>query len=339
MIDFTGLPQTKKAYGGANGSKISVIYNGERYMLKFPPLASKNDAMSYSNSCISEYLGCHIFESVGIPVQETLLGTYRVGDVDKIVVACKDFTSPGVTLQDFASLKNQAISSSLSGYGTELADIQDAIFTQTSIDPIAVTERFWDMFVVDALIGNWDRHNGNWGFLYNELCDDMVLAPVFDCGSCLYPQIDSDMMRSVLSDHNEMHKRIFSIPTSAIKVNNRKINYFTFLSSLKEPECNAALERIMPRIDLGKISEIIEGVECIDNLTKEFYNTMLSQRKTLILDHATELLAVHEQVPVHVSERSKKRGIDDVIDTALKSASCRQAEMTPDIECHRAQEH
>ena len=51
--------------------------------------------MSYSNSCFSEYLGCQIFEIIGIPVQKTLLGTFTVKGVEKIVVACGDFTRPG----------------------------------------------------------------------------------------------------------------------------------------------------------------------------------------------------------------------------------------------------
>jgi len=50
VIDFTGLPKRNKMYAGANGSKISVIYNGEQYMLKFPLLPTKNKEMSYSNS-------------------------------------------------------------------------------------------------------------------------------------------------------------------------------------------------------------------------------------------------------------------------------------------------
>jgi hypothetical protein len=29
--------QNNKTYAGANGGKISVLYNGEQYMLKFPP--------------------------------------------------------------------------------------------------------------------------------------------------------------------------------------------------------------------------------------------------------------------------------------------------------------
>lgn len=76
MIDFTNLPVRNKTYAGANGSKISVLYNGELYMLKFPAVPAVNKQMSYANDCVSEYLGCHIFESIGIPVQKTILGTY-----------------------------------------------------------------------------------------------------------------------------------------------------------------------------------------------------------------------------------------------------------------------
>ena len=32
MIDFTNMPARKKTYAGANGSKISVIYENELYM-------------------------------------------------------------------------------------------------------------------------------------------------------------------------------------------------------------------------------------------------------------------------------------------------------------------
>ena len=106
MIDFTNCQQKKKAYSGANGNKLSIIYNNELYMLKFPSEAKKNPELSYSNSCISEYIGCKIFDSVGIPTQEVLLGTFNSVKGQKVVVACKDFTVNGDTLQDFASLKN-----------------------------------------------------------------------------------------------------------------------------------------------------------------------------------------------------------------------------------------
>ncbi len=34
--------------------------------------------------------GCHIYESIGIPVQKTLLGTFTVKGKEKIVVVCRD---------------------------------------------------------------------------------------------------------------------------------------------------------------------------------------------------------------------------------------------------------
>lgn len=290
MIDFTNAVQKNKTYAGANGSKISVLYNDEQYMLKFPPFPTVNKEMSYTNSCISEYIGCKVFESVGIPVQETVIGTYTSKGKEKVVVACKDFTSQGITLQDFASLKNRIIDSERNGYGTELTDILSTIDEQTAMDSETLKTRFWDMFIVDALIGNWDRHNGNWGFLYNNATDQVTLAPVFDCGSSLYPQADEDLVKKILSDKNELNHRIFDIPLSAITYNGKKINYFKFLSEGKFPDCNKALKRIASRIDMKKIYEIIDNTPTITELQKEFYKTMLTARKERILDFSLNKL-------------------------------------------------
>lgn len=290
MIDFTNAVQKNKTYAGANGGKISVLYNGEQYMLKFPPFPTINKEMSYTNSCISEYIGCKVFESAGIPVQETVIGTYTSKGKEKVVVACKDFTSQGITLQDFASLKNRIIDSERNGYGTELADILSTIDEQTAMDSETLKTRFWDMFIVDALIGNWDRHNGNWGFLYNNATDEVTLSPVFDCGSSLYPQADEDLMKKILSDKNELNHRIFDIPLSAITYNGKKINYFKFLSEGKFPDCNKALKRIANRIDIKKIYEIIDNTPTITELQKEFYKTMLTARKERIIDFSLNKL-------------------------------------------------
>lgn len=284
MIDFTNSIKKNKAYAGANGSKIAVVYNGEQYMLKFPPFPTINKGISYTNSCISEYIGCKIFESVGIPVQETILGTYTSNGKTKIVVACKDFTKPGITIQDFASLKNRIIDSERNGYGIDLADILSTIEAQTSIDSELLKTRFWDTFIVDALIGNWDRHNGNWGFLYNANTDEVSLAPVFDCGSSLYPQADESIMQAVLNDKNELNHRVFDMPLSAITYNGKKINYFKFISAAEFAECNEVLKRITSRIDMEKIFEIIDSTPSITELQKDFYKVMLSERKEHILD-------------------------------------------------------
>lgn len=284
MIDFTNLPTRKKAYGGANGSKLSVIYNDELYMLKLPMHALKNPNLSYTNSCTSEYLGCHIFNMLGVKAQETLLGTYEYHGKVRTVVACKDFTSPGVVIMDFASVKNQIIDSASNGYGTELSDLLDAIDKQTAVDPKVLKERFWDMFVIDAFIGNWDRHNGNWGFLYNQETDQMEIAPIYDCGSALFPQIDDELIKKVLSSKSEMNARVFDMPTSAILVDGKRANYYKLITSKAYKDCTDAVKRIAPRIDLAKINKLIDSVEQLSNLQKEFLKKILKMRKELILD-------------------------------------------------------
>ena len=87
MIDFTNcriIPG--RAYNGANGSKIAVSYDGEIYMLKFPPSGDRKPTeLSYTNSCISEHIASSIFNMLGIPAQETILGNYTVKGKTKTV--------------------------------------------------------------------------------------------------------------------------------------------------------------------------------------------------------------------------------------------------------------
>lgn len=285
MIDFSNcriLPG--RAYNGANGSKIAVSYNGEIYMLKFPPSGTgKLTELSYTNSCISEHIASSIFGLLGIPAQETMLGTYLVKGKEKLVCACKDFTAGRKRLFDFCSIKNTVLDSDSNGSGTELDDVMDAIDKQQYIPPQKLREHFWDMFVVDALLGNFNRHNGNWGFLYDDIKDEAEIAPVFDCGSCLLPQADERVMKKVLENEAELHARVFQFPMSAIKRNGRKINYYDFLIRAENGDANNALKRIEPRIDLKQLSLFIDQVPGISDLQKEFYQTYLRARFDLII--------------------------------------------------------
>ena len=74
---------------------------------------------------------------------------------EKPVCACKDFVTAGKRLFDFCSIKNTVLDSDSNGTGTELADIIDK---QAYVSPVLLREHFWSMFVVDALLGNFDRH-------------------------------------------------------------------------------------------------------------------------------------------------------------------------------------
>lgn len=287
-MDFTNCKRIKgRAYNGANGKKISIEYNGKQYMLKFPPSGKdKPTDLSYTNSCFSEHIGSSIFNLLGIEAQNTILGTFTVAENEKIVCACEDFTADGSLLFDFCSIKNTIIDSEREGRGTELEDILETIEKQQFVDSEKLLNRFWDTFIVDALLGNFDRHNGNWGFLYNPKNEQSRLAPVFDCGSCLLPQADAKVMEKVLVDEDEMNARIYCFPTSAIHLDGRKINYYDFLSSGVNKDCNKALYRIMERIDFDEINSLINNVEYASDLQKTFYKSYIRSRYDRILNEA-----------------------------------------------------
>lgn len=299
MIDFTNCRVIPgRAYNGANGSKIAVEYNGEAYMLKFPPSAEgKPTDLSYTNSCISEHIASSIFNMLGIKAQETMLGTFTVREKEKLICACKDFTAGGKRLFDFCSIKNTILDSDSSGSGTELSDILDTIDKQRYVSPTLLREHFWNMFIADALLGNFDRHNGNWGFLYDDTKSETEIAPVFDCGSCLLPQADDKVMRKVLDNEDELRARVFQFPTSAIKLNGRKINYYDFLSRADNVDADEALMRIAPRISMEQIESFIDRVPGISDLQKEFYKVYINARHNLIILPAMEMLSQEEAGP------------------------------------------
>lgn len=283
--DFTNCRRIPgKAYNGANGKKIAVEYNGDVYMLKFPPSAdNKPTELSYTNSCISEYIASHIFNMLGIRCHETILGTFKISGKEKIVCACKDFTADGKELFDFCSIKNTVIDSEHGGTGTELTDLLETIEKQEYVSPQILTEHFWNVFVVDSLLGNFDRHNGNWGFLYDRNTEKAEIAPVYDCGSCLLPQADENTMKKVLENETELESRVYRFPTSALKLNNVKINYYEFLMNTDNADCKDAVERIVPRIDIDEIKEFIDTVPYITDMQKEFYKTYITARYEKII--------------------------------------------------------
>lgn len=71
---------------------------------------------NYSNNVFSEYIGCHIFQALGVPSQNTVIGTYEVesGNV-KIVVGCEDFTTERYRLHEFQGVQNSFLDSETVG--------------------------------------------------------------------------------------------------------------------------------------------------------------------------------------------------------------------------------
>ena len=101
-------------------------------------------------------------------------------------------------------------------------------------------------------------------------------------------------MQTVLTDKEALNLRIYRFPTSAIKLNGNKINYYDFLSSAEYEDCNQAVRHIYERADMNKISAFIDGVPYIFDLQKEFYKRYIAARRDLILRPVFEMTELTE---------------------------------------------
>lgn len=305
-MDFTKDYENNKmlkVYGGANGGKTGVRINGKNYMLKFPPLNKFLDDASYTNSCISEDIGCRILKILGMDSQNTMLGIVIKNGKEKVCVACEDFEITGFRLYEFSKIKNDDIDTSSNGMNTELEEILNTIETQRFLPPEEVRSYFWNLFIADALLGNFDRHNGNWGFLLNEELGIAKLSPVYDCGSCLYAGANEEKMIEILNSKHEMDNRIYVMPRSAIKLKSKKIDYYKFLTTTDNPDCLQAIETVTSKIDFAKINDIIEQTPLISEIAKTFYKTMLKKRYEKILLPAFERA---KELPSFKKEKRKQ---------------------------------
>lgn len=277
MIDFTNAIEEFNNYKGSEKKK-TLIYNNKKYLVKFPdPIREKNRNISYINNAFSEYIGSNIFKIVGFKTQNTVLGKYEYNGKEKIVCACEDFTDNENVLYEF---ENLALSTNPDKkIETELNDIMEVIKESKMIDTESTKQKFWDMFIIDSLIGNTDRHNGNWGFLLNKITGEVKFSPIYDCGSCLNPMIEDDEIRKI----NETELKNLAINCySCLKENGKKINYITFIKQMKNEECNNAIKRIFININMDEISKFIDTIECMSDLRKNFYKEIIAQRYEII---------------------------------------------------------
>lgn len=206
----------------------------------------------------------------GFNTQKIILGLYHYHDKEKIVCACEDFTDDTHELYEF---ENLALSINPDKkIGTDFLEILEVLKNMPDSE---ILTKFLDMFIVDAFIGNTNRHNGNWGFLYNKKDGIMEFAPIYDNGSCLNPIFED---REIEKLDNIEFKNIAYNVYSCLKIDNKRIHYFDFIKTMNNSLCNDALIRVFPKIDIHKIREFIRNIEGMSDVRKKFYMEVLNFR-------------------------------------------------------------
>lgn len=325
MYNFNSCETSNRHYGGNAGAKLGIVFQGDNWILKFPQSTRGNrtQEISYTTNSLSEYLGSKIYESLDIPVHETLLGVYA----GKIVVACKDFIKDGESLLEFNKIKNTFFpgmdellpNASSSGASTDIDEIKivmdhNSVFQE---NPLA-RERFWDMFVVDALIGNQDRNNGNWGFIQHE-DHSLTLAPVYDNGNSFANKAGDEKMQRMVDNQEILKHSALNTCVCVFSKDDKPINPYKYIKGKEDPELQDAILRIVPRIDLNRIDSIIDdipeefaGINVISEVRRTYYKELISVR------YHDVLLPVFQECSILNRGKQGSVNMDSAVDRMLR---------------------
>ena len=297
MIEIRNLDTveiTNKGYGGHSGSKLVVLIDNKNYLLKYPNFLKKIN--NYTTSPLSEYIGSHIYEIIGIDTHKTILG---IKD-NKLVVACLDFLKSTEEIIDFNAIKNNYnenietffINRHLSQFEKN-DSIESIIYLMNNnyyfkkVPELKI--RFWDMFIVDAFINNNDRNEANWGLIYDKELNTLKLAPVYDNGASFYGKSDDTKLESILNDEFKFKQMAYDSAISVYTLNDKIINPLKFIESMNFKDCNDALIRLFPKIDMNKIKELFLNIEekydniiIFSKVQKEVYYKVLEYRYNIL---------------------------------------------------------
>lgn len=267
-------------YGGSEKKRTVILDDGKQYLLKFPdPTREVNREISYINNAVSEYIGCHIFKQLGFEVQETILGTFTdERGKEKVACACRDIRENGDVLHEAENLNLEFLDDT---NDLTFHSVHELLYSLYDLDSDMAFREYCNRFIVDAFLGNTDRHNGNWGIIENG--NNLKMAPVYDCGSSLSPLLSDDEFSERLAVNEAMNAK------SVIQdENGRRIHYRDYLMSGVNADVNRALAEIVPKINIEQIHKIIDDIPYIKAERKDFYKHLLDVRYERVLIPALE---------------------------------------------------
>lgn len=322
IIDLNNCENSSRngRYGGMAGSKEGIIFNNDYWIVKYSKSTKSMDIddLSYTTSPLSEYIGSHIYKILGYDVHETFLG-YRN---NKVVVACKDFCDDKTELREIRTLKNiynedlqKRLETELDSTGsTHMVDFQE-LMIHLEYNPVlsqvpGLKERFWECAIIDLLINNNDRNNGNWGLLYRD--GSYSIAPVFDNGASFSNKLGELKINDILCHKQKLEQSSLNIDT-AYGINNKRLTMHKFLN-LENIDLNNALKKVIPLIreKMPEIKNFIDDIpESYKNFLicskkrKEIYKAGMQLRLEKVLEQKLEKLYAEELNNYSIVERTK----------------------------------
>lgn len=199
-----------------NTPKFGVTINGNNFIVKAP----KED----DDSVFTEYVASNFIKNIGYNVHKVGLGYYNgiIGTLhySGVVDVILDFSKDGRSLHSFKDLGQSSVDTDLSGKEYTYSDVVyvlENIIKADEKSKDAILHAFWQMYICDAILGNRDRHWGNWGFLQDNVSKRIYPAPLYDNGGSLFPGVSGVIKNIFIDPKKFMYDRTVVFPASLLR--------------------------------------------------------------------------------------------------------------------------
>lgn len=260
--------------------KTWIRYNGLKYLVKFPKFTKGFP----TDSVKSEHLASSFINLAGGRAHKTIYVEEfeREDGTNSEAVLCKDILSDNgydsmVTFAENIS----SISTDIDQHEYFISEILYIFEKIHNMDFRLVSGDFWEMVLFDAILGNNDRHPGNWSIVKKG--NERSLSPIYDNGACLFPRA----MREFDEDEYDWLKtRTLIFPNSKIMLDNpekkkSRMSYIELVNS------NIVPEYILNEFRQMDIESVLDRVrkenDWLSEKDWEFYYTVIKIRFLVII--------------------------------------------------------
>lgn len=263
LISISDLDINEKVYCGAD-PKFGVTVCSTDYVCK---LQKKS-----WNNVLSEYVGSNVIRILGGNTHEVFLGDYKGSQV----ALCKDFSDGFMDMKSMYDINESSIDTDLRNHDYFYNDIIHVMSKVRGCNIEQFKKDFLRMYVFDTILGNPDRHQGNWGI--GKLTDcSRVMAPIYDNGASLYPRA-----KLVKTDLEWMREHVETFPNSKIMFGNVRetSSYYKMWRDAKVPEYAVSYAETL---DISKAVEWITNNPLLTTEVAEFYAWVIMNRFQVIV--------------------------------------------------------
>lgn len=260
---------------------MPYYYNNKVWLLKKPETYRDYYPYCNINAQYSEHIASSTIRMLEENVHKTFIAINTCyNESDRIVCALECFTDKDSKFIPFSKVLSEIYKKDKIIYQTELNIILQTIKKQKYIDPKDLLNHFWNMFIIDGLIGNNDRNNDNWGIIKKK--DVYSIAPIFDNAQSLLSNLETNQMNDLLKSPPKFKEYIEKYTFSCIRQNGFKIHFFQYLRKNKTKSMLNTIKKIRNEFSLTKTAQLIDSVPYLGITEKLFFKTYLQYSSELL---------------------------------------------------------